>query len=58
MLFRSPTLGIPHLYYSNLTGVYRVAPNLGSDGDLITVGADTYVYMPVASWYALAVKRA
>jgi hypothetical protein len=58
LFYHQHTLGIPHLYYSNLTGVYRVAPNLGSEGDLITVGADTYVYMPVTSWYALAVKRA
>lgn len=58
LFYHQHNLGIPHMYYSNLTGVYRVAPNLGSEGDLITVGADTYVYVPVTSWYALAVKRA
>lgn len=58
LFYHQHNLGVPHMYYSNLSDVYRVAPNLGSEGDLITVGADTYVYMPVTNWYALAVKRA
>jgi hypothetical protein len=58
LFYHQHTLGIPHMYYSNLTGVYRVTPGLGSEGDIITVGADSYAYMPVANWYALAVKRA
>lgn len=58
LFYHQHNLGVPHMYYSNLSDVYRVAPNLGSEGDLITVGADTYVYIPVTNWYALAVKRA
>jgi hypothetical protein len=58
LFYHQHTLGVPHMYYSNLTGVYRVTPGLGSEGDIITVGADTYAYVPVDTWYALAVKRA
>ena len=51
-------LGIPHMYYSHLSDIYRVSGSAGTEGDLITVGSDTYVYLPFSTAFALAVKRA
>jgi len=51
-------LGIPHMYYSYLSDIYRVSGSAGTEGDLITVGSDTYVYLPLTTGLAFAVKRA
>jgi len=51
--------GIPHQYITSLCDVYRVPAGLGNNGDLLTVGADTYVYFTGASGnYGLAARRA
>ena len=58
LFYHQHNIGVPHMYYSNLSGIYRVAANIGSEGDLITIGSDNYVYLPVNTAYAFAVKRA
>lgn len=58
LFYHQHHIGIPHLYFSNLSGIYRVAANIGSEGDLITIGSDTYVYLPFNNAFAFAVKRA
>jgi hypothetical protein len=39
-------MGIPHLYISDLCKVYGARGSPGEAGDTITVGNDTYVYIP------------
>lgn len=58
-------IGIPHMYISNLSNVYRVPNNIGNNFDTFTVGADTYVYLKAsgssgsypAGGFALVVKK-
>ena len=58
LFFHQHWRGIPHQYITNLCDVYRVPVGLGNVGDLLTVGADTYVYFPCRDNYGLAVRRA
>lgn len=52
-------IGVPHQYVSQLSNVYRTAPSMGSEGDTVTIGNDTYVYLPTEyNSYNLLVKRA
>lgn len=54
-------IGIPHMFVSHLSNVYRTAPNMGSLGDLVTIGNDTYVLIPAgrdSTFYSLLVRRA
>jgi len=39
-------MGIPHCYISDLCKVYVARSTPGEAGDTITVGSDTYVYLP------------
>lgn len=52
-------IGVPHQYISQLSNVYRTAPSMGQEGDTVTIGNDTYVYLPTEyNTYNLLVKRA
>jgi len=52
-------IGVPHQFVSSLCDVYRVPAGLGNNGDLLTIGSDTYVYFSLTgNYYGLAVRRA
>ena len=57
--FHQNHLGLQTVYVSNLSRVFRTAPNIAQENDTVTIGNDTYVYLPTAGYrYALLVPRA
>jgi hypothetical protein len=50
--------GIPYVYFNQDIGLYRAALGAGQRGDTITVGNDTYVYLPMSpsGFGAFAIK--
>lgn len=44
LFYHQHQMGIPHHYISDLSKVYKVSSGIGNNGDLLTVGADTYAY--------------
>lgn len=59
MFWHQHQMGVPHQYISDLCKIYRTQPGVGTPGDLLTVGADTYVYFALQNTtYAVAVLRA
>lgn len=52
-------LGVTHQYVSQLSNVFRTAPSMGQEGDSVTIGNDTYIYLPTTyNTYNLLVRRA
>jgi hypothetical protein len=49
LYWQSPALGLPTINISTLTGVYRIATNASTAEDVFTVGADSYVYLPIGT---------
>ena len=62
MIINLLSLGHTPMYLSRLTNIYLVQPGLGSPGETVTVGSDTYVYLPTGvpsntTSYAFLVKK-
>lgn len=54
--FHQYNLGIPQMYISSLSNVYRVIGGSGTAGDTVTIGANTFVYLPTSvSSYSIIV---
>lgn len=51
------SFGQPNMYLSSYSNMYIVANNLGNGGDTITVGTDTYAYLPSNTGMSFVVKR-
>lgn len=52
-------IGVPHLHVSHLANVYRTGIAMGSENDTVTIGADTFVYLPTENGtFNLLVRRA
>lgn len=49
IMYSSPSTGNPVVNISSLTNVYFFPPAGGTYGDTITVGSDTYVYLPLGT---------
>lgn len=51
-------IGVTTMDFTTLTGFHKCAAGFGSWGDTLTVGSDSYVYMPLDSNYgAFAIKK-
>lgn len=44
-----PSLGLPFVNISDLTGVYRMSRGIANSEDLFAVGADNYVWLPLST---------
>lgn len=56
LFYHQFNLGIPQIYISTLSNVYRVIGGAGSPGDTMTIGSNTFVYLPTSvSTYSIIV---
>lgn len=49
LFYHQYDIGVPLRYISDLSKVYRARSSPGEHGNTLTVGADTYVYVPLAN---------